>query len=218
MAAPPQVTPELISLRRKETAIGWGFKMHGGRDVQLPLFVCQVTPNSIAAKAGLGPGDAIVAICQANVMHHTHQEAKMECVRAGCELDLWVVRGVVNPKDPDVKAACGVGGGGNRRGHVVEDSIDPHMNEGSKYRDVMPKSYRMLEAQLGGPGDQGGPAPGGRGHEAQKAAAPAAPSGPAPGSIFNRQRDERSDYLKAQGETIQRAYGQAGHESGVSDL
>ena len=27
------------------------------------------------------------------------------------------------------------------------------MNEGTKFRDVQPKSYRMLEAQLGGPMD-----------------------------------------------------------------
>ena len=54
-----------------------------------------------------------------------------------------------------MKAACGVG---KKRGTVEEESIDPHMNEGSQYRNVMPKSYKMLEAQRG-PQDDGAPAP-----------------------------------------------------------
>ena len=39
-----------------------------------------------------------------------------------------------------------------KRAEPDETSIDPGMNEGSKYRNVMPKSYRILEAQLGGAG------------------------------------------------------------------
>lgn len=38
---------------------------------------------------------------------------------------------------------------GEQRVELDEGSIDPGMNEGSKYRNVMPKSYRILEAQLG---------------------------------------------------------------------
>ena len=58
-------------------------------------------------------------------------------------------RGAVNPSDPAVKAACGVGQKNKQRVQMDEGSIDPHMNEGSRYRNVMPKSYQMLEAQLG---------------------------------------------------------------------
>ena len=38
------------------------------------------------------------------------------------------------------------------RVELDETSINPGMNEGSKYRNVMPKSYRILEAQLAGTG------------------------------------------------------------------
>ena len=41
---------------------------------------------------------------------------------------------------------------GEQRVELDETSINPGMNEGSKYRNVMPKSYRILEAQLGGAG------------------------------------------------------------------
>lgn len=41
-----------------------------------------------------------------------------------------------------------------QRVELDEGSIDPGMNEGTKFRNVMPKSYRMLEAQLGGGGAQ----------------------------------------------------------------
>lgn len=197
------ITPELVSLRRNESGLPWGFRLMGGQDIQLPLFAVACSPKGIAGKAGLGNGDAIVQICGTNVMRHTNQEAKTEMLRAGNELDLWVVRGAVNTKDPAVKAACGVGQA--KRSDVVEESIDPHMNEGSKYRTVVPKSYQILEAQLG--------------TESQPEAQPQPPAQPMqpvhsqaassgqPSSIFDRKQQDRSDYLKAQGETIMKAYG-----------
>lgn len=179
-------------------------RIEGGRDKQLPLFIATVNPKSIAGKAGVQNGDAILQICGTVVTQFTHQMAKDEMLRAGNEVDLWVVRGAVNPSDPAVKAACGVGQKNKQRVQMDEASIDPHMNEGSKYRNVMPKSYQMLEAQLG-------PEPAasvlGGGAPAQHMA-PVQSQTANPGSIFDRQTDDRSDYLIAQGNTIQKAYGQ----------
>jgi len=156
--------PEVIQLRRKETSTSWGFNMQGGRDVGLPIFMATVSPKSIAGHAGVMPGDAILKICETNVMQFTNAEAKKELLRAGNELDFTLIRNAVNPKDPAVKAACGVG---KKRGTVEEESIDPHMNEGSQYRNVKPKSYQMLEAQLG-PQEGGAPAPSALGQQVRR--------------------------------------------------
>jgi hypothetical protein len=199
-----KITPELVSLRRTESGLPWGFRLMGGRDIQLPLFAVACSPKGIAGKAGLGNGDAIVQICGMNVMQYTNQEAKTEMLRAGNELDLWVVRGAVDTKDPAVKAACGVGQA--KRSDVVEDSIDPHMNEGTKYRTVVPKSYQILEAQLGTeaapPAAQPQPPP-----QPMQPVHSQSASSEKPASIFDRKQQDRSDYLKAQGETIMKAYG-----------
>ena len=56
-------------------------------------------------------------------------------------------RGSVNVSDPAVKAACGVGKG-QKRVELDEGSINPNMNDGNMFRNVTPKTYKILEAQL----------------------------------------------------------------------
>jgi hypothetical protein len=57
---------------------------------------------------------------------------------------------------------------------------------GPTYKDVKPKTYQVLQEEL-----------------------PAAEQGAGrPASIFDRKREERSDYLQANQSTIQKAYGQ----------
>lgn len=173
----------------------------------MPLFIAQVNPKSIAGKAGLQNGDAILQICGTNVTGFSHQEAKSEMMRAGNDVDLYVARGVVNTQDPAIRAAFGGGQSASKRVELDEGSIDPHMNEGSKFRNVTPKTYKILEAQLGSseppksalskqPAQQMQPV------RAQQAA------GGKPSSIFDRNKQERSDYLQAQGQTIQKTFGE----------
>ena len=50
----------------------------------------QVTPNSIAARAGLRPGDGILQIGYHVATNMLHETAKMEIIRAGNELDFYV--------------------------------------------------------------------------------------------------------------------------------
>ncbi|XP_059138745.1 PDZ and LIM domain protein 7-like [Physella acuta] len=196
---------DLVQLRRYDTSQPWGFRMQGGREFGLPLFIVNVSPKSIAGKAGLQNGDAILEICGTNVTGWGHQEAKNEMMRAGNEVDLRVARGVVNTSDPKVKAACGVGQG-NKRVELDEGSINPHMNEGSMFRNVTPKTYKILEAQLG----SAEPAPSALSQQPAQQMAPvhAQPAQPKPSSIFDRKKQDRSDYLVAQGQTIQKTYGE----------
>jgi len=48
--------------------------------------------DSVAFKAGLMPGDVIRQISNASTRRMTHEQAKMEIIRAGNELDFFVHR------------------------------------------------------------------------------------------------------------------------------
>ena len=57
-----------------------------------PCVCTQVTVDSVAFKAGLVAGDVIQQICDAPTRRMTHEQAKMEIIRAGNELDFFVHR------------------------------------------------------------------------------------------------------------------------------
>lgn len=52
----------------------------------------QVTAGSIAHRAGLMPGDALLQIGPEPTEGMTHEQAKMEIIRAGNDLDFIVHR------------------------------------------------------------------------------------------------------------------------------
>ena len=54
----------------------------------------QVTSGSIAQKAGLLPGDGLLQIGQMATTGMSHEQAKMEILRAGNEVDFVVERQV----------------------------------------------------------------------------------------------------------------------------
>ncbi|KAK7093397.1 PDZ and LIM domain protein 5-like [Littorina saxatilis] len=196
---------EEIQLRRYDSSQQWGFRMQGGSEQNMPLYIAHVSPKSIAGKAGVRNGDAVLQIDKASTQGWSHSQAKQAINRGGNEVDVVVQRGAINVQDMPAEE------GGSARVEMDEGSINPHMNEGSKFRNVKPKSYRMLEAQLGGPAP---PSVLGK-KKAQPAPPPAAaaagpPAGGAkPSSIFDRKKQDRSDYLQSQGTTIQKAYGQS---------
>ena len=101
-----------IRLRRHNTSTPWGFRLNGGTEFNQPLFiqrVCnfnkfsgitlkiywpfiQVTPQSIAEKCGLAPGDGVIQIGSVLTDGLTHEEAKMEIIRSGNDLDFTIQR------------------------------------------------------------------------------------------------------------------------------
>lgn len=195
---------EQVELRRYDTSQPWGFRMQGGLEYNRPLYLAQVSPKSIAGKAGLHNGDAILQICGQSTAGMTHSQAKQALLRAGNDVDLVVQRGVVNTETQDEERK------GEKRVELDEQSIDPGMNEGSKYRNVMPKSYKILEAQLQS-GEGQPPAPsvlGQKKSQPRPQQAAAAETGAKSSSIFDRKKQDRSDYLVAQGQSIQKVYGE----------
>uniref|UniRef100_A0A671UTD6 PDZ and LIM domain protein 7 n=1 Tax=Sparus aurata TaxID=8175 RepID=A0A671UTD6_SPAAU len=54
----------------------WGFRLQGGKDFSMPLTVSRLTPGGKAAQAGVGVGDWVVSIDNANAEDMTHVEAQ----------------------------------------------------------------------------------------------------------------------------------------------
>lgn len=81
-----------VRLRRNDTSQVWGFRMKGGAENGIPLFIEHVSPNGRGNKAGLSAGDMILSICNVPAQHMTHMQAKQEMLRAGNELDFVVAK------------------------------------------------------------------------------------------------------------------------------
>ncbi|XP_070185569.1 PDZ and LIM domain protein 3-like isoform X3 [Littorina saxatilis] len=62
----------------------------------------KVQPNSVSEQCGLKSGDAILSINGVNTDQLSHEQAKQEIVRAGCEIDFLVQRGAVKIWKPNV--------------------------------------------------------------------------------------------------------------------
>lgn len=208
----------------------------------MPLFVEHVAPNSRAGRGGMIPGDLIVVICGTNVARFSHDMAKSEILRAGNELDFTLQRGTPSGRSPlealhhiqaggtvdntppstppmqycaspllnQIGAVRPSGSPQQPMAHTSSPRGSPMLTRleqdprtgvveeptcrlgGPVYKDIQPKTYQILKSQL--PDEE--PQEAGRG----------------PASIFDRKRAERSQYLKAGGPTIQKAYGEGVHK------
>uniref|UniRef100_A0A3B5QTD4 PDZ and LIM domain 7 n=1 Tax=Xiphophorus maculatus TaxID=8083 RepID=A0A3B5QTD4_XIPMA len=70
----------------------WGFRLQGGKDFSMPLTVSRLTPGGKAAQAGVGVGDWVVSICDANAEDMTHVEAQNKIRAATDSLTLTLSR------------------------------------------------------------------------------------------------------------------------------
>lgn len=86
----------LIRLAREETSIPWGFRIEGGCDVGNPLNIQKITPGSIAERAGLQAGDLVVRINSSDVKWMRHEDAKMEIIRSGNDIEMLIERGAAH--------------------------------------------------------------------------------------------------------------------------
>lgn len=80
----------------------WGFRLQGGKDFSTPLSIQKVTNDSLAEKAGLQAGDAILKINDLSTEQLRHKEAQDAVVRAGNHFELTVQRGGVKIWKPSV--------------------------------------------------------------------------------------------------------------------
>jgi hypothetical protein len=177
-----------VQLRRMETSQPWGFRLRGGTDQGVPLHVEHVQPKGRAAHSGVLPGDRVLAICGVSTQSMTHDDVKREMLRAGNELDITLFRdGAVMVQSAPAASPHTT----NEPRSEIDEQPIPKLG-GPTFKQVKPKTYQVLEEQLHSP------------DEVPTTETTAAK----PSSIFDRKREERSDYLKAKGPTIQKAYGE----------
>ncbi|XP_044726703.1 PDZ and LIM domain protein Zasp-like [Chrysoperla carnea] len=85
---------QLISVRLQRTDnTPWGFRLQGGKDFGSPLVIQKVNGNSIAERAGLQAGDAVLRVNSSDVFNLRHKEAQDTIVRAGPNFEITVQRG-----------------------------------------------------------------------------------------------------------------------------
>jgi len=76
----------------------WGFRLQGGIDFCAPLTVQKVNGGSLAEKAGLRVGDALIRVNTTDIFQLRHKEAQDTVARAGNNFELVVSRGGGMPK------------------------------------------------------------------------------------------------------------------------
>ncbi|XP_046393234.1 PDZ and LIM domain protein Zasp isoform X6 [Ischnura elegans] len=80
----------------------WGFRLQGGKDFGAPLVIQKVAVGSLAEKAGLMAGDAVVRVNQTDLFNLRHKEAQDSIVRSGNNFELTVQRGGQTTWKPQV--------------------------------------------------------------------------------------------------------------------
>ncbi|KAG8182735.1 hypothetical protein JTE90_026186 [Oedothorax gibbosus] len=84
--------PFLISLKRQDSNLRWGFGIKGGRDYSEPLLVQTVGESSLAETCGLREGDEIIQVGRINVQDLTLGQAHEVLARCGNKIEMFVVR------------------------------------------------------------------------------------------------------------------------------
>lgn len=90
-----------VKLQRGD-GTSWGFRLSGGKDFGYPLSIQRVNPGSLAEKAGLQTGDALLRIQGKSTDELRHKEAQDAIMRAGNYLELSVQRGASMTWKPKV--------------------------------------------------------------------------------------------------------------------
>uniref|UniRef100_A0A0A1WL55 PDZ and LIM domain protein Zasp n=1 Tax=Zeugodacus cucurbitae TaxID=28588 RepID=A0A0A1WL55_ZEUCU len=126
--------PQLLQVKLSRfDAQPWGFRLQGGVDFATPLVVQKVNGGSLAEKAGLIPGDAVLKINDVDVFNLRHKDAQDVVVRSGNNFVLTVQRG-----------------GSTWRPHVTPTGNIPQPQHNSPYLQTVTKTslaHKQQESQ-----------------------------------------------------------------------
>ncbi|XP_073982413.1 Z band alternatively spliced PDZ-motif protein 52 isoform X4 [Rhodnius prolixus] len=111
---------QIVSVRLSRTDTSpWGFRLQGGKDFGQPLLIQKVNGGSLAEKAGLQVGDALVRVNNVDVQDLRHKDAQDTIVRAGNSFEVQVQRGGASTWKPQVSPVGQVPSPGGRSPHTV---------------------------------------------------------------------------------------------------
>lgn len=84
----------LVTVRLSRVdAAPWGFRLQGGKDFGTPLLIQKVNGGSLAEKAGLQVGDALIKVNNLEVFNLRHKDAQDAIVKAGNSFEVTLQRG-----------------------------------------------------------------------------------------------------------------------------
>uniref|UniRef100_A0A0V0G8G5 Putative adaptor protein enigma n=1 Tax=Triatoma dimidiata TaxID=72491 RepID=A0A0V0G8G5_TRIDM len=158
---------QFVSVRLSRTDTSpWGFRLQGGKDFGQPLLIQKVNGGSLAEKAGLQVGDALVRVNNVDVQDLRHKDAQDTIVRAGNNFEVHVQRGGSTTWRPHVSPVGHVPSPGGRSpqtvtktsltakpsagqipsGHNISpkpfgSSSTPQMNGGDSVKAIVNKQY-----------------------------------------------------------------------------
>jgi len=84
--------PTVISMKRSDHGVPWGFRLQGGTDFRIPLSIKKVSSDSPAGISGLTDGDIILQINGVPSTEITHQQGINMIKSADLVLDLVAER------------------------------------------------------------------------------------------------------------------------------
>ncbi|CAI2738264.1 unnamed protein product [Dicrocoelium dendriticum] len=87
-----------IRLSREDTSIPWGFRLEGGVDIGHAINIIRVNPGGVADYCGLRAGDHVIRINKSETQWMRHEDAKMEIIRSGNDLEMLIEREPVHLK------------------------------------------------------------------------------------------------------------------------
>ncbi|KAL6963444.1 LIM domain-binding protein 3 [Sarracenia purpurea var. burkii] len=95
---------QLLTLRltRNDSSTSWGFRLQGGKDFGTPLLIQKVNVGSLAERAGLQVGDAVIRVNGKEVADVRHKDAQDVIVRAGNVVEFQIQRGGTATWKPSV--------------------------------------------------------------------------------------------------------------------
>ncbi|KAK7598351.1 hypothetical protein V9T40_006586 [Parthenolecanium corni] len=152
-------------LARTDSTQSWGFRLQGGKDFGTPLLIQKVNCESLAEKAGLRVGDALIRVNNVEVAEQRHKDAQDVIIGAGNAFDVTVQRGGLVTWKPSVSP---VGSIPSPNPHiagspvpVTKTSLAATYKPGSRPPHGFNSASKPFSPQLNGGGGGGG------GHEAE---------------------------------------------------
>ncbi|XP_025408376.1 PDZ and LIM domain protein Zasp isoform X7 [Sipha flava] len=91
-----------LKLSRNDKSSPWGFRLQGGKDFGTPLLIQKVNFGSLAEKAGLQVGDALVQVNGQDVYDVKHKDAQDIIIGAGNSFEVTIHRGGLSSWKPSV--------------------------------------------------------------------------------------------------------------------
>ncbi|XP_050053407.1 PDZ and LIM domain protein Zasp isoform X10 [Aphis gossypii] len=91
-----------LKLSRNDQSSPWGFRLQGGKDFGTPLLIQKVNFGSLAEKAGLQVGDALVRVNNQDVYDVKHKDAQDVILGAGNAFEVTIQRGGTSTWKPSV--------------------------------------------------------------------------------------------------------------------